>query len=99
MSNYFDETAAHLGELIPGNDPALLRYYALLVLTTGENTPREHVHDAWSAWRTVTRPDHPSLAPFDELTEQVKAYDDPYVDAIRQVAAERALVTADSRQP
>jgi len=88
--NYFDEVTARLDELIPGNDPALLRYYALLVLTGGVNTTREHVHDAWSAWRTVTRPEHPALVPLERLSPEVQALDDPYVDAIRKVAAERA---------
>ena len=87
---YVAQVVEDLDKLIPGNDPALLRYYALLVLTTGEETGREHVHDAWALWRLDTRPDHPSIVPFGELPEEIAAYDDPYVDAIREVAQTRA---------
>jgi hypothetical protein len=85
--NYIDEIAGSIGDLVPGNDIELLRLYALLVLTTGTDTSLENVHDAWSAWRAATRPDHPSLVPFAELSPQVQEYDRKYADAIREVAA------------
>lgn len=105
MPSYFDTVTARLDELIPGNDPALIRFYALLVLTESVNTGREEVHDAWSAWKAgdgwgygpVKDADamtHPSLVPFEDLPEEVAALDDPYVEAIRTVAAERAAVLA-----
>jgi hypothetical protein len=85
--NYIDEIVATLDAKIPGNDPALLRLYALLVLTTGAATTLENVHDAWSAWRTVTKPDHKSLIPFAGLSLDVQEYDRKYMDVIRQVSA------------
>ncbi len=105
MSSYFNDVTARLDELIPGNDPALLRHYAVLTLTTGEETGRREVHDAWSAWKAgdgwsygpVKDNDakvSPYLVPFEELSEEIAAYDDPYVDAIRTVAAERARAAA-----
>ena len=75
-----------LGELLDDCPPDLLRLYALLVLVRGQDTSREDVHDAWALWRDVTRPDHPSLVPFSELTLDVQALDDKYVDAIRVAA-------------
>jgi hypothetical protein len=69
-------------------DDRMAAVYALLVLTTGQATTLENVHDAWSAWRVFTNPKHPALVPFAELSADIQAYDRPYRDAIRQVAAE-----------
>ena len=66
----------------------LMNFYALLVLTTGERTTLENVHDAWSAWQELIMPNHRSLMPFNELTPEVKGLDQPYADAIVEVAAE-----------
>jgi len=85
--NYIDEIVARLDEKIPGNDPALLRLYALLALTEGVNTSLENVHDAWAAWRTATNPGHKSLIPFAELAPEVQEYDRKYMDAIHAVSA------------
>ena len=74
--------------------PELLRLYALLVLTTGVITSLEDVHNAWSAWRQATRPDHPSLVPFADLAPEVQELDRKYMDAIRKVAVEMAGVNA-----
>lgn len=76
---------ALLAEL-PTLDRELLRLYALLVLVWGEDTTLADVHDAWAVWRTDTRPDHPSLVPFDELAPEVQELDRPYMDAIHRVA-------------
>jgi hypothetical protein len=63
--------------------------YALLVLTTGQATTLENVHDAWSTWRAFSdRPDHRDLVTFAELMPSAQVYDRPYRDAIRAVAAE-----------
>jgi hypothetical protein len=85
--NYVEEIAARLGALLDDCPAELLRLYALLVLVRGRAADREDVHDAWSAWRTATKPDHAALIPFDQLTPEVQALDDPYVAAIREVAA------------
>lgn len=93
--NYVDDIVARLDEKIPGNDPALLRLYALLALAQGVNATLENVHDAWAVWRTVTRPDHPSLIPFGELAADVQELDRQYMDAIREVGA--AITAGDPR--
>lgn len=64
----------------------LLRLYTLLALATGEDTTDENVHDAWAAWRTVTRPDSFNLIPFEDLTPEVQAEDTPYTQAIIRAA-------------
>jgi len=84
--NYIDKIARSIGEMMPGNPPELLRLYALLVLTVGEDVTLENVHDAWSAWRAATRPDDPSLIPFPELEPGVQELDRNYARAIRRVA-------------
>jgi hypothetical protein len=85
--NYLDDLANEIGLLLPSCPEDLLRLYALLALTVGEYVTLENVHDAWSAWRAVSKPDHPSLVPFAELSPEVQALDAPYAEAIRQVAA------------
>jgi len=85
--NYVDDLAGDIGLHVPDCPPDLLRLYALLTLTVGENVTLENVHDAWAVWRCATRPDHPALIPFDDLSPEVRALDQPYADAIRQVAS------------
>ena len=71
----------------PKLNPRLIDLYTLLVLTTGEKTTSEHVHNAWAVWRARTKKDHPHIVPFDELpTQEVKALDVLYAQAIREVA-------------
>lgn len=86
---YAADIVRALGKLIPDCDPDLLRLYALLVLTTGEDTTLENVHDAWALARLATRPDHPDLVPFADLAPAIQAYDKPYQDAIRETARGR----------
>lgn len=86
--SYAQEIVDRLDAEIPGNDPDLLRLYALLVMSTGVNTTMENIHDAWALWRIATRPDHPDLVPFDRLTPEVREYDRPYMDAVIRVAEE-----------
>lgn len=92
---YIDEIAeriaAHVDDPAPSaDDLALYRIYAVLACAKGESVTRADVHDAWSAWTAERRPQHPALVPFDELSPEKQALDDPYVEAIRQVAHERA---------
>lgn len=86
--NYAHSVVARLDAALPGEDPALLRLYALLVLTRGVDTTLADVHDAWALWRMDTRPDHPDLVRFDLLSPEVQEYDRPYRDAIVRVARE-----------
>ncbi len=85
--NYFDTVAHRLAELLPTCNVDLLRMYALLALVKGVEVTNKDVHDAWSAWTAIGRPDHRSLVPFDELTPDVQELDTKYRAAIRAVAA------------
>jgi hypothetical protein len=91
--SYFGTAMQALGAELAARDkhadPDLLRLYTLLVLTTGTGTTAENVHDAWSAWRILTRPDHPALKPFAELSPEVAELDQPYADAICAASLER----------
>jgi hypothetical protein len=84
--NYIHDLTQRLNEACPGLEPDLLRLYVLLALAKGPHTTLEDVHDAWSIWRDQTRPDHPSLVPFNELAVEVQELDRPYRDAIATVA-------------
>lgn len=92
--NYIDRIAAEIAALAPECSAPLLRVYALLVLTTGAATTLEHVHDAWAAWQATTRPDHPHLVPFRELSREMQESDGAFADAIRAVARRRARAAA-----
>jgi hypothetical protein len=78
--------AEHGGKIV---DDRLAAAYAVLVLTTGQATTLENVHDAWSAWRAFSdRPDHDDLVPFQMLDAGTAEWDRPYRDDIRRLAAE-----------
>jgi len=89
---YIDEISGRVRDALPAqarpNDDAeaLYRLYALLALTTGTATTLENVHDAWSVWMSTQEPSHESLIPFASLDPATRAEDQPYVDAICQVA-------------
>ncbi len=83
---YAAEAVDAVAEALPGLDEDLCRLYAQLALVKGEKTSLEDVHDAWALWRLRTRPDHPSIVPFEELSPEVQELDWPYADAIRAVA-------------
>lgn len=90
--NYIDRIA-HLicVEIEPDIRPTdraneLYRLYALLVLVKGEATTLVDVHDAWSVWMLPQDSTHSSLLPFEELDEQTRREDTPFVEAIHRVA-------------
>jgi hypothetical protein len=83
---YIQDALEVLNGTCPGLDPELAQLYALLALTRGTRTSLQDVHDAWAVWRCGTRPDHPSLVPFDQLTPEVQELDRPYMDAIHRTA-------------
>jgi hypothetical protein len=88
--NYIDQLAGEIASLckLPDNDDynRLARIYAVLCLTKGAEVTSEDVHDAWSAWCAENKPDHRSLVPFAQLTREVKVLDEPYRNAIRDIA-------------
>jgi hypothetical protein len=89
--NYIDAIVRQLGERLPDCDTDMLYPYALLALTVGASCTNEDVHDAWSAWRTATCTDNPSLVPYDQLEPEVQAIDGKYAAAIREVAEATAV--------
>lgn len=96
MLNYIDRIAARIGDncgmtLDRTAEGQLLRIYALLAITLGHRVTREDVHDAWAVWRCDTKPDHPSIRPFYELSAETQALDQPYVDAIKVAVREFTL--------
>lgn len=84
--NYVHTCHSHLAAKLAGCNPELLKFYSLLVRTTGTNTTSADVHEAWSEWKAGIDPSHRSLIPFDDLTPEVQALDDKYRDAIRETA-------------
>lgn len=86
--NYIDRVRERLSAELPDLDPRLLDLYTLLAFTEGERVTLEGVHDAWAVWRSRTRPDHPSLIPFDELSPKVQELDRQYAEAIARTAKE-----------
>ncbi len=76
--------------ILPKSDvERLFRIYAVLALARGAEVTIEDVHDAWAAWECDRKPQSPSIVPFDRLRPEVQRMDEPFVEAIRQVASER----------
>ncbi len=69
------------------------------MLSRGEATTREDVHDAWSVWQSRGDDTHRSLVPLDQLSADVQASDDPYVEAIRTTAAELSRISSPGGRP
>jgi hypothetical protein len=92
--SYLDEIAAEIKrrlppELLPDRDTTpLFRLYAVLALSKGRQVTAPDVHNAWAAWMQERDPSHSSIKPFGELDPETRAADDPYVEAIRDVASE-----------
>ena len=84
---YAQRAVSAISEALPGLEPDLVRLYALLALVKGDRTTLADVHDAWAVWRDQTRPDHPSIVPFADLTVEVQELDRPYAVAIHAAAA------------
>jgi hypothetical protein len=40
---------------------------------------RRDVHDAWSAWKAMTDPDHESIQPVEQLDAGVQREDEPFI--------------------
>lgn len=69
-------------------DGPLMDLYLLLVLTRGEETTLEDVHDAWAIRKSRVRADHKYIVPFEELAIEVQNLDAAFLDAIVKVAQE-----------
>lgn len=77
IANYVEPGVAIGNKLLE-----LYRIYAVLSYCKGIETTAGCVHDAWSAWQAGQNPSHKSLKPFEDLTDEVRRLDDPYVMAI-----------------
>jgi len=84
--NYIERTTQALLAELPKLDSDLAGLYVLLILIKGIDTTLEDVHDAWSVWRSKTRPDHKSIVWFYMLTFEVQELDRKYMEAIHKVA-------------
>jgi hypothetical protein len=91
---YLDEIAQAVRErlsrnLLPDVDDLdqLFRLYALLARAKGEATTSADVHDAWSAWMLGRGESHESIKPYEQLDGDTKREDEPFLLAIRKVAA------------
>lgn len=95
--NYLDLIAAEIQRtaepesIPPDEDLPLYRQYALLALTKGRDVTTEDVHNAWATWASDHDPDHRHLIPFKELSLSEQRKDEPYAEAIRQVATTMGL--------
>ncbi len=86
--NYMENITNKLKNKLPDCPNDLLKFYTLLVLTTGKETTLENVHDAWSIWQNTINPEHRSLVPFKNLTKPVQELDELYCQAIIETANE-----------
>ncbi len=96
LVTYLDDLGAQIErrvprQLIPNEDTKLLfRLYALLALAKGSDVDAVDVHNAWALWMQERDPGHRSIKPFAELDADTQASDEPFVRAIRAVAAKLA---------
>jgi hypothetical protein len=72
--------------LIPEGADDLFLIYAVLARVKGNQVTAEDVHDAWTAWMEIHKQQHQSMVPFDQLPEDVRLEDRPFVAAIHAVA-------------
>ena len=91
--NYLQATANRIGEELgadatPPDANRLLLIYAILAHAKGAATTAEDVHNAWTAWMLMRGEEHQSMRPFDELSRDVQRADEPFLRAIRTVAAQ-----------
>lgn len=90
-SSYIDKIAFAIAakcgmSMFQPNDCRLLRIYAVLALAKGVDVTKEDVHDAWCAWVLDYKPQHKSLKRYGELTKDIQDLDEPYRQAIEEVA-------------
>jgi hypothetical protein len=93
--SYLDETARTIRDAVPFDRlPAdddleqLFLLYAVLARAKGMTTTASDVHDAWSAWMLARGAEHEAIRPYEELDAETRRGDVPFLEAIRQVAAD-----------
>jgi hypothetical protein len=91
--SYLDDLAGQIehevsADVVPQQGTGLLfRLYALLLLTKGTAVTAADVHNAWAVWMQEKDPGHPAIRPFGELDAATQASDEPFLAAIKTVAA------------
>lgn len=95
METYIDKVVEKVKAESGIHNKELIKYYALLVLTKGENITCEDVHDGWAMsmnFREITPycygHDHYSLVPFDQLSKESQIKDEPFAERLRKIAKE-----------
>lgn len=89
---YLDALAVSIKSHIPvermpdGDSDELIRAYAVLLRAKGTGVTESDVHDAWAAWMAKREADHPSLVPYEQLTDDIRAQDAVFVRAIHRAA-------------
>lgn len=83
--NYIQRVKQELSKRIDVEND-LLDLYTLIVFLKGKEATLENIHDAWAIWRNNTKPDHKSIIPFKELTEEIQEMDREYTEAIQATA-------------
>ncbi|CAJ1494223.1 hypothetical protein MU0083_000718 [[Mycobacterium] kokjensenii] len=78
------------GTHVPKDSSDLFVLYAVLMRAKGEDTQGADVHDAWSAWKSRSEPDHESIRPYDQLSPSVRKEDAPFLAAIHSAARAQA---------
>ena len=96
-NSYLDKIAVEIQQTadpdaaLLDKDLPLYRIYAVLLLAKGQDIVAEDVHNAWAAWACEHEPESGNLMPFKDLSLRVQRKDQPYVDAIHQVAERMRL--------
>jgi hypothetical protein len=74
-------------ELLPeGETDELFLTYAVLALAKGDRVDARDIHNAWAAWMSTRDPGHDSIVPYENLPPDVRREDDPFLNAVREVA-------------
>lgn len=95
--NYLSEIAGRIKDAVPPavrpEAPAdeLFRIYACLALALGTGVKASDIHNAWAAWMAGKDPNHPALVPFRDLDPETQSEDEPFLLAVRKVAASLQL--------
>jgi hypothetical protein len=90
--SYIADIAAEIRAIVPsellpeGETDELFLIYAVLVLAKGDAVDGHDIHNAWAAWMSTQDPSHESIVPYDDLPADVRREDDPFVNALREVA-------------
>lgn len=90
MNNYLQQEAECIkqalsaGTSVPENSDSLFIMYAVLMRAKGVDVTASDVHDAWSAWMMQQDPEHEAIRPYEELDQETKDLDEPFLLAIKK---------------